>query len=102
MGDCSASTSDLSGQSSVHSEGSSSSCLAPRTAENCITADEITWTCTARRIERRVGSGDTQLGQLRRQRLLNRKKQQRRSIALVCDGEKVLSFDQCRALRAGK
>ena len=45
-----------------------------------------------------IGSGYTQLGQLRCQRLLNRQEQQRRPVAVVCDGEKVLSLDQCRAL----
>jgi hypothetical protein len=52
--------------------------------------------------QRRFGSGDTQLRQLRGQRLLNREEQQWCSIALVCDGEQMLPPDQRRALRAGQ
>ena len=37
-----ASTSARSGHASAHSDGSSSSCLAPRTAENCMIAAEMT------------------------------------------------------------
>jgi hypothetical protein len=49
-----------------------------------------------------IGSGHTQLAQLRRQRLLNRQKQRRRPVAFVRDRKQVLSVNQRPALRTGK
>ena len=52
--------------------------------------------------ECRVGSGDAQFGQLRRQRLLDRQEQLRRSVALVCDGEKVLLARSAPCVASGQ